>query len=114
MPHLELYKTIVRVVNGGSVLLDNSSSPNISVASIAKKDLKSGTKISKAIGSFDVRGEAIKIDDNLKHIPIGLLNNAVLKRDISKGEVIQFDDIDIDDDLCIDVWHKILSSRKIK
>lgn len=114
MPHLELYKTIVRVVNGGSVLLDNSSNPNISVASIAKKDLKSGVKISKAIGSFDVRGEAIRIDDNPKHIPIGLLNNAVLKRDISKGEVIQFDDINIDDDLCIDIWHKILSSRKIK
>lgn len=112
LPHLELYKTIIRVVNGGSVLLNNGSKPNISVASLAKKDLKAGAKIIKAIGSFDIRGEAIGIDENQKHIPIGLLNNATLKRNINKNEIIQFDDIDIDHSISIDMWHKILQNRK--
>jgi len=114
LPHLELYKTIVRVLNGGDVLLNNGKNPSISVASIAKKDLKAGNRIDKAIGSFDIRGEAVKIDENLKHIPIGLLNNAVFKRDILKDEIVQFDDIEIEDNQAIDIWYKILQNRMIK
>ncbi len=108
-PHLEIYKTILRVVNSGSVLLNNSNKPTISVASIAKHDLTLGQDISKAIGSFDIRGEAIKIEDNPKHIPIGLLEKATLKRSISKGEIITFDDIQIQDTYALELWSKIIN-----
>ncbi|HFU75252.1 MAG TPA: NAD(P)-dependent oxidoreductase [Arcobacter sp.] len=107
-PHIELYKTIVRVSNGGQVLLNNSSNPKISVCSIAKCDLEVGTYIDKAIGSFIVRGEAVKIEDCPRHIPIGLLNKARIKKAIKKDSVITFDDIEIDDNIALQIWFKIM------
>ncbi|HFU75196.1 MAG TPA: NAD(P)-dependent oxidoreductase [Arcobacter sp.] len=114
LPHLEIYKTILRVVNQKTILLNNGVNPNISVASLAKKDLKRGTKISKAIGSFDIRGEAIKIDDSLSHIPVGLLNNVILKRNISKDEILEFNDVDFENEHAYNLWQKILKDRKQK
>jgi dTDP-4-dehydrorhamnose reductase len=106
--HLEIIKTIKRVLNGGGVLLDNSSNPKFSVAAIVKRDLKCGDKIEKAIGSFDVRGEAIMISRHLNHVPIGLLANARLKRDIKEGEMIMFDDVELPQSLALDVWKHII------
>ena len=113
LPHLELYKTIVRVANGGDVLLNNSVAPTISVAAIAKKDLKTGSVITKAIGSFECRGEAIKIKDYPDHIPIGLMENATLLRDIGEGEVISFDDIKIQSNVAIEIWYEILEKALV-
>ncbi|MFK5937195.1 MAG: SAF domain-containing protein [Sulfurimonas sp.] len=108
LPHLELYKTIIRVADGGSVLLNNSSNPTISVAAIAKQDLKIGEVIPKAIGSFKCRGEAIKIRDYPNHIPIGLIEGATLLKDIKRDDIITFDDLKIDNNVAIEIWHKIL------
>lgn len=108
LPHLELYKTIVRVANGGDVLLNNSINPTISVAAIAKKDLKPGQIIKKAIGSFELRGEAIKIKDYENHIPIGLIEDATLLREIKKDDIITFEDLEIKNNLVIDIWNEIL------
>jgi len=108
--HLEIVKTIKRVLNGGGVLLDNGKNPTISVAAIAKKDLSEGLVIKKGIGSFDVRGIAIKIKDHPSHIPIGLFSNVKLKRDIKAGEQITFDDIEVPNSLALRIWkemHKI-------
>jgi len=103
--HLEIIKTIKRVLNGGGVLLNNSSHPKFSVATIAKKDLYAGEKISHGIGSFDVRGIAVNIKNNSSHIPIGLFTDATLLNDIKKGEIIRFDDVDIPDSLALNIWN---------
>jgi len=70
--HLEISKTIRQVFRGEGVLLNNSEKPQISVATIAKRRLISGEIVKRGIGSFVVRGEAIKIVENLHYVPIGL------------------------------------------
>ncbi len=102
--HLEILKTIKRVFNGGGVLLDNSRTPRISVGTIAKRNLKKGLEIKKGIGSFDVRGEALRIVENKNHLPMGLCANIVLTRDIKEGELITFDDIEVAESLALTAW----------
>ena len=105
--HLEIIKTIRRVLDGGSVLLNNGPDPKLSVAAIAKHDLKSGEKIKKAIGSFDLRGEAVYIEKHPNHVPIGLLADAVFVRDVKAGEIVTFDDVNLPDTLALKVWKEI-------
>ncbi len=102
--HLEILKTIKRVFNGGGVLLDNSRTPRISVGTIAKRDLQKGLEIKKGIGSFDVRGEALRIVENKNHLPMGLCANIVLTKDIKEGELITFDDISVPESLALTAW----------
>jgi len=108
--HLEIIKTIKRVLSGGGVLLDNSASPRFSVAAIAKRDLKAGEQIEKGIGSFTVRGTAIKIKNDLNHVPIGLLANAKLIRAVKEGEKISFDDVELPKSLALEVWEEIVGA----
>jgi len=105
--HLEIMKTVERVLKGGGVLLDNSSDPTISVTTIAKRDLKPGEMIQKGIGSFDVRGIAVKIKEHKGHVPIGLMKNAVIKRPVSAGAELMFDDIELPDSLAVEAWKSI-------
>ena len=107
--HLEIIKTIKRVLDGGGVLLDNSAHPKFSVAAVAKHDLKAGDEITKAIGSFEVRGIAIEIANHKNHIPIGLLTNAKLRKDIKEGDIITFDDVTLERSLALDIWQKIVA-----
>jgi len=111
--HLEIVKTIRRVINGGGVLLNNSTTPSISVAAIAKRDINPGEKINKGIGSFQVRGEAIKIVDEPSHIPIGLLSNATITKPIKAGEVITFSDVEIPETLALKFWLEITDNQSI-
>ncbi|MFD1705955.1 SAF domain-containing protein [Siminovitchia sediminis] len=102
--HLEVMKTIRRVINEEKILLNNSVNPTVSVAAIAKRALKIGEKIDKGIGSFQVRGEAVDIKANPHHVPIGLLVNAVLKKGIAEGEMITFDDVELPESLALQAW----------
>lgn len=54
-----------------------------------------GEKIDRATGSFTIRGKAMPIKVNKDKIPIGLIANATLKRDIKEGKTISFDDVKI-------------------
>lgn len=105
--HLEIVKTIRRVLAGGGVLLNNSAHPTYSVAAIAKKRLSPGHKIKKGIGSFDVRGHAISIKNEPEHIPIGLLADATVIRPIEPDQMIRFSDVDIPDSLAAAIWRDI-------
>ncbi len=106
--HLEIIKTIKRVLTGGGVLLNNGKNPKLSVAAIAKHDLKPGDSIQKGIGSFDVRGEAIHIDKHPNHVPIGLLAHAKIVRNVKEGEIVKFDDVALPESLARDIWREIL------
>ncbi len=96
---IEIAKTVRRTLAGGPVLLDNSKNPTISIASIAKEELKPGTTISRGIGGFQVRGEAMKVSENRNHVPIGLLYNATVTKTLEPGQIITYDDIEIPDSL---------------
>ncbi|WP_054949166.1 SAF domain-containing protein [Numidum massiliense] len=106
--HLEIPKTIRRVLNGGTVLLNNSPAPTVSVAAVAKRDLSPGETIVRGIGSFAVRGSSVTIAEHRGHVPIGLLANAVVKRPVAAGQTLTFTDIDLPDDvsssLALEAW----------
>jgi predicted homoserine dehydrogenase-like protein len=105
--HLEIMKTVDRVLRGGGVLLDNSIEPSISVNTIAKRDLKPGETIKKGIGSFDVRGIAVKIKEHKGHVPIGLMKDVIIKRPVARGVELTFDDIELPDSLAVEAWKSI-------
>jgi len=104
--HLEIAKTIRRVLSGGGVLLNNGVRPSISVGAVAKRCLMPGDAIRRGIGSFDVRGTAIRIVDEPKHLPIGLLANATVVRRIEPGQLMTNDDVELPDSLALQAWRE--------
>ncbi|WP_047983994.1 NAD(P)-dependent oxidoreductase [Ornithinibacillus californiensis] len=111
--HLEVVKTIKRVIHGGGVLLNNGKYPKISVAAIAKQTLLPGEKIDKGIGSFQVRGEAVKIGSNKDHVPIGLLVGAMMKNKVEAGEIISFEDVELPESLALQAWLEIVEKAPL-
>jgi predicted homoserine dehydrogenase-like protein len=110
--HLEISKTIRQVLRGEGVLLNNGYNPKISVAAIAKRRIVPGEIIQRGIGSFIVRGEAIKISENPHHVPIGLLFNVIIKRRIEPGQIINFDDIEIPESQALKAWQETIKKKR--
>ena len=110
--HLEIPKTIREALNRQCILLDNSTHPTVSVAAIAKVPLEQGTKIAHAMGSFEVRGEAILIKDTPDHLPIGLMRNTVLKRAVTPGQMLTMDDVEIPETLAYQAWKYTLEQAR--
>jgi predicted homoserine dehydrogenase-like protein len=102
--HLEILKTVRRVLTEGTILLDNSASPELSLATVAKRDLEPGTKIANGIGSFDVRGTAVRIVDHPQHVPIGLMQNATIERPIARGELLDWSSVAVPDSEAVRIW----------
>ncbi|MCL6088339.1 MAG: SAF domain-containing protein [Actinobacteria bacterium] len=72
------------------------------VVTAAKKDLKPG-EIIDGIGGYSVYG-LIETYHNAKQenlLPIGLCEGAAVKKEIKKGEIIKYDDVDINEDSII-------------
>lgn len=107
--HMEIIKTLNDVIEGKKPLLNNNPFPRYSVSAIAKRSFMPGDEIKRGIGSFDVRGEAIPIQNNEEHIPIGLMFNCRVKRKIESGQMIQFDDIEIPESEALRQWKNILN-----
>ena len=112
--HLEVAKTIRRVLNGGGVLLNNTTTPQVTVVAIAKKDLQVGDKIQRGIGGFEVRGIATKFSSHPNAVPIGLLENVTMVKRVEAGAILTFDDIDIPDSLALTACLKIKESLKFE
>ncbi len=107
----EAVKDIKELYYNKTILLDNGMNPTVSVAAVAKKHLKAGSEIKKGIGSFDVRGEAIKFSEKLDHVPIGLMSNVRFKYDIEPGQIITFDDVIIPETLALNAWMDTLKNN---
>jgi predicted homoserine dehydrogenase-like protein len=110
--HLEIPATIRQVLQGQGVLLDNSSHPTASVCAVSKKTLKPGTRLERKDRNFFVRGEAIDIQHFPNHVPIGLVNNVILTRQVHPGQILEFDDIEIEESKAFDGWRYTLSLVK--
>ena len=69
---------------------------NAEVASIAKKNLKKGEKLDGE-GGFCARGKLINSEKSKKDkiLPLGLTDNAILKKNISKDETIKIEDVEL-------------------
>ena len=84
-----------------SIALDNRATGftknyNADVASYAKKDLKKGDKLDGE-GGFCARGRLVTSNKskNKKILPLGLTDNAILKRDIYKDDIISLNDVEL-------------------
>jgi predicted homoserine dehydrogenase-like protein len=64
-------------------------------------------RIRRGIGSFDLRGEAVRIVDHPDHVPIGLVSDAVIARPIQPGQRLSFSDVDLPDTLALKAWLEI-------
>lgn len=107
LPHLEIPKTIRRVISGGGILLTNSKTPRIGVAAVAKRPLRPGETIERGIGSFAMRGIAIRIADEPHYLPIGLVHQAVMRRAVEAEQILTFDDVDLPDSFALQIWRTI-------
>ena len=84
-----------------SIALDNRATGftknyNAEVASVSKKDLKKGEKLDGE-GGFCARGRLITSEKSKKEkiLPLGLTDNAILKKDIIKDEIIKLEDVEL-------------------
>ena len=70
---------------------------NSDVGAVAKKDLKAGEKLDGE-GGFCARGKLISSQKSKEDgiLPLGLTNNAIVKRNIKRDELIKLSDVNLD------------------
>lgn len=105
--HFETPVTIDRIMQGRGPLMSVQERPLHSVLAVAKRDLARGSFTKRAIGSFGFRGEATRISEAPNHVPIGLLENCVLKENVSAGQVICWADVEFQNGASVDLWKKV-------
>lgn len=95
LPHIQIASTIGRAVIHSDPTVAPIAGPVCEVVTVAKRDLKGGERLD-GIGGFCAYG----LIDNaaaaraMAALPIGLSEGCVLRRDISKDDVLSFDDVD--------------------
>ncbi len=100
----EILKTLRRIITGGGILLNNGSRPTIGVTAVAKHRLIPGKTIARGLGSFDVRGECVRITESAGHLPITLMQNVIIRREILPGEMIMREDVELPESLALHAW----------
>lgn len=109
--HIEIAKTIIKVLNGNAdYSFNNGDSPTIQVAAVAKKNLEPGKIIKRGLGSFDVRGEAVKINNEPDAVPITLIHQAEFIKPVAEGQLVTFDDVRLPKTRALEFWQETLSS----
>jgi len=95
LPHLEVPISAARAVLFNDAVIRPLEGPVCDVVTIAKKDLKSGDALD-GIGGFTCYGTIENSDLARKQnlLPIGLAENCIMKKDISRDQPITFDDVE--------------------
>ena len=94
LPHIQIPSTIGRAVIHHDPTVAPLAGPICEVVAVAKRDLKAGVRLD-GIGGFCSYG---LIDNRvaartMAALPIGLSEGCVMQRNVSKDEVITFDDV---------------------
>jgi len=105
--HLEVPRTIRRILRDGRPLLNNGANPTITVCAVAKRDLEPGHIIEHAMGGMDVRGEATRIVDDRDAAPIGLLSGARITRKVGRDETLTLDAVELPDTFATSAWRSV-------
>ncbi|WP_445635017.1 SAF domain protein [Nostoc sp. DSM 114161] len=94
--HFEVPLSVARVVLFGDAVMSPLAGPLVDVVTTAKIDLKAGETLD-GIGYYMTYGQCENSDivqqQNL--LPIGLAEGCRLKRDISRDEVLTYDDVEL-------------------
>jgi predicted homoserine dehydrogenase-like protein len=107
LAHLEAFKTIERLVRERRPLIDNGAKPRVSVASVAKRRLRTGERIERGYGSFDLRGICVNIADRAGHLPVCLARDCRIRRSIEPGQIIMLDDVELPETQALAAWRAI-------
>ncbi len=96
LPHIQIASTIGRAVIRHDPTVTPIAGPVCEVVTVAKHNLKAGTCLDgvggfHAYGLIDNRSEARE----QAALPIGLSEECILRRDISKDQVVSFNDVEV-------------------
>jgi predicted homoserine dehydrogenase-like protein len=94
--HFEVHHTVARAVLFGDATLAPLGPPLVDVITAAKIDLKAGS-ILDGLGDYMTYGlaENHEVTRAQNLLPIGLAEGCRLKRDISKDEILTYDDVEL-------------------
>lgn len=106
--HLEALNTLRRVVLGEPMLINNSEKPHLTVAAVAKRKMLPGETIVRGAGGFDVRGVAVQLQSHQNAVPICLLQNTKIIRNIEPGQIVQFEDVELADTTALEIYRGLL------
>jgi predicted homoserine dehydrogenase-like protein len=103
LPHFETPNAIARVVLLGDNVAPPLAGPVVEVCAVAKRDLEAGEVLDE-YGMYTTYGEAVNADEMSagRYLPEGLVEGCRLRRDVSKDEVLTYDDVDLPRDRLAD------------
>jgi predicted homoserine dehydrogenase-like protein len=95
LPHIQIASTIGRVFIHRDPTVAPIGGPVCEVVAVAKRDLKAGERLD-GIGGFCTYGliDNTAAARGMAALPIGLSDGCVLRRDVSKDNVLSFDDVE--------------------
>ena len=105
--HLEVFKTIDRVVRERRPLLNNGLLPRIGVAAVAKRELAPGEFVERGCGGFDLRGICVNIAERPGHLPICLASRMHVRRRVEPGQILRMDDVELPESTALAAWQAI-------
>ncbi|MGH7004672.1 MAG: NAD(P)-dependent oxidoreductase, partial [Alphaproteobacteria bacterium] len=111
--HLEVFKTLERVARNDPALLHNTAKPRLSVAAVAKRALRPGEAIARGCGSFELRGICVRMADRPDHLPIGLADDIRIRRRVEPGQVLTFDDVDMNESDACSIWCEVRAAALV-
>ncbi|MBM2840283.1 MAG: NAD(P)-dependent oxidoreductase [Bacteroidetes bacterium] len=94
--HFEVPNSIARAVLFRDATVRSVGGPVVEVSAVAKRDLKAGELLDD-YGMFMSYGEAVNANEMCEkhYLPEGLVEGCKLKKDISKDQVITYDDVEL-------------------
>jgi predicted homoserine dehydrogenase-like protein len=95
LPHIQIASTIGRAVIHHDPTVAPIGGPVCEVVTVAKRDLRAGERLD-GIGGFCAYGliDNVAAVRAMGALPIGLSEGCVLRREVSKDEVLSFNDVD--------------------
>ena len=108
--HSEIPKTIMKVLTDDkSYQFNNGQNPTAQVVAITKRKIEAGETVKRGLGSFDIRGEAVKIENYLDCVPITLMQDAKFQKTVEEGQIVKFGDVQLPKTRALEIWQQILS-----
>lgn len=110
--HFEIPGSLRALAEGRTEgLLRASPQPRHTVLAVAKRDLAAGTEVARGMGSFLLRGEAARRAEHPGHLPLGLVENARLRRPVAAGQVLGLEDVELADPAALRLWQGGCTAR---
>ena len=108
LPHIQIASTIGRAVLHRDPTVTPIAGPVCEVVTVAKRDLKAGERLD-GIGGFCAYGLIDNTDAAraMGALPIGLSEGCLLRRDVSRDNVLSFDDVELPCGLLVEsLWRE--------